>query len=65
MQRRKFIKKTSLLSMGLGITNNALSNVQKQKVNLNRDALPVVIATWDVKNATKKAWETMEIMRAP
>ena len=46
--------------MGLGITNNALSNVQKQKVNLNRDALPVVIATWDVKNATKKAWETME-----
>ena len=35
MQRRKFIKKTSLLSMGLGITNNALSNVQKQKVNLN------------------------------
>ena len=34
MQRRKFIKKTSLLSMGLGITNNALSNVQKQKVNL-------------------------------
>ena len=60
MQRRKFIKKTSLLSMGLGITNNALSNVQKQKVNLNRDALPVVIATWDVKNATKKAWETIK-----
>ena len=46
--------------MGLGIANNALSNVHKQKINLNRDALPVVIATWDVKNATKKAWETMQ-----
>ena len=60
MERRKFIKKTSLLSMGLGITNDVLSNVHKQKINLNRDTLPVVIATWDVKNATKKAWETMQ-----
>lgn len=46
--------------MGLGITNDVLSNVHKQKINLNRDTLPVVIATWDVKNATKKAWETMQ-----
>ena len=46
--------------MGLGIANDALSNVDKEKINLNRDALPVVIATWDVKNATKKAWETMQ-----
>jgi len=42
MERRKFIKKTSLLSMGLGITNDVLSNVHKQKINLNRDTLPVV-----------------------
>ena len=46
--------------MGLGIANDALSNVNKEKIKLNRDALPVVIATWDVKNATKKAWETMQ-----
>ena len=46
--------------MGLGIANDALSNVRKQKINLNEDTLPVVIATWDVKNATKKAWETMQ-----
>ena len=46
--------------MGLGITNDVLSNVHKQKINLNRDKLPVVIATWDVKNATKKAWQTMQ-----
>ena len=46
--------------MGLGIANDALSNVRKQKINLNEDTLPVVIATWDVKNATKKAWETIQ-----
>ena len=46
--------------MGLGIANDASSNVDKQKINLNEDTLPVVIATWDVKNATKKAWETMQ-----
>ena len=46
--------------MGLGITNDVLSNVHKQKINLNRDKLPVVIATWDVKNATKKAWKIMQ-----
>jgi len=46
--------------MGLGIANDALSNVHKQKINLNENTLPVVIATWDVKNATKKAWETMQ-----
>ena len=46
--------------MGLGIANDALSNVHKQKINLNEDTLPVVIATWDVKNATKKAWKTMQ-----
>lgn len=46
--------------MGLGIANDALSNVHKQKINLNEDTLPVVIATWDVKKATKKAWEAMQ-----
>jgi len=30
MKRRKFIKKTSLLSIGLGITNDAFSNIHKE-----------------------------------
>ncbi len=51
--------------MGLGIANDALSNVDKEKINLNRDALPVVIATWDVKNATKKHGKPCKIMKAP
>jgi N4-(beta-N-acetylglucosaminyl)-L-asparaginase len=59
MKRRKFIKKTSLLSIGLGITNDAFSNIHKETINLNKDALPVVIATWDVKLATKVAFATL------
>ncbi len=58
MRRRKFIKKTSLLSVGLGITTSNYSNIYKNKNNVK--TLPVVIATWDVKNATKKAWEILK-----
>ena len=58
MKRRKFIKKTSLLSIGLGITNSSYSNNHIENYNLNTN--PVVIATWDVKNATKEAWEIIK-----
>jgi len=60
MKRRNFIKKTSLVSIGLGIANDTFSKNYKEKINLNMNALPIVIATWDVKNATKKAWRTMQ-----
>ena len=53
MNRRSFIKSTGVASLGLGLkidktySNNSLSN------------FPMVIATWDVKNATKRAWEIL------
>ena len=53
MNRRSFIKSTGIASLGLGLkidktySNNSLSN------------FPIVIATWDVKNVTKRAWEIL------
>ena len=58
MRRRKFIKKTSLISIGLGMTNTSYSNIEIE--NKIDDTQPVVIATWDVKNATKEAWEILK-----
>ena len=60
MKRRKFIKKTSLISIGLGIANRVHSKNYKKPNSLDNNITPLVIATWDVKNATKKAWETIQ-----
>jgi len=60
MKRRKFIKKTSLISIGLGIANRIHSKNYKKTNSLYNNTTPIVIATWDVKNATKKAWETIQ-----
>ena len=54
MNRRSFIKRSGVASLGIGLNiNKTFSNSVKQK---NK---PVVVATWDVKNATKKAWEIL------
>ena len=60
MQRRKFIKKASLISIGLGIANKAYSKNYKKTNSLYNNITPLVIATWDVKNATKKAWKIIQ-----
>ena len=60
MKRRKFIKKTSLISIGLGIVNRVHSKNYKKPNSLDNNVTALVIATWDVKNATKKAWETIQ-----
>ena len=60
MQRRKFIKKTSLISIGLGIANRVHSKNYKKPNSLDNNITPLVIATLDVKNATKKAWEIIQ-----
>ena len=55
MKRRGFIKKSSFLGVSIGIPNSfALEFKEPSSINL-----PIVIATWDVKNATKKAWDLM------
>ncbi len=54
MNRRSFIKSTGVASLGIGLNiNKTFSNPIKQ---INK---PIVVATWDVKNATKKAWEIL------
>ena len=54
MDRRSFIKRSGVASLGIGLNiNKTFSNSVKQ---INK---PIVVATWDVKNATKKAWEIL------
>ena len=54
MNRRSFIKRSGVASLGIGLNiNKTFSNSVKQ---INK---PVAVATWDVKNATKKAWEIL------
>lgn len=67
MKRRKFIQRTSLGSMGImsGATAFARNNERVSKSEMNpplaqKNSLPLVVATWNVKEATAKAWEVLE-----
>jgi N4-(beta-N-acetylglucosaminyl)-L-asparaginase len=54
MNRRSFIKSTGVASLGIGL------NIDKTFSASNNSIVnPIVIATWDVKNATKRAWEIL------
>ena len=54
MDRRSFIKRTGVASLGIGL--NYHKTFSKTKNGITH---PVVIATWDVKKATQKAWEIL------
>jgi len=71
MKRRKFIQNASLTSLGVVAGAAALScndtsknieitSEEKDKTPPLKGSLPIVIATWDVKNATSKAWQVLE-----
>jgi N4-(beta-N-acetylglucosaminyl)-L-asparaginase len=65
MKRRNFIKNASLTGMGLavGSTLTHCGNPTEGKPITQTQpeaSLPLVIATWDVKNATAKAWEVLQ-----
>ena len=65
MKRRNFIKKASLTGVGLAVGSTLSGCVEKnpkeKKTTLLTEAsLPLVIATWNVKNATSKAWEVLK-----
>ena len=68
MKRRNFLQKAALGSVGITALGSSLaataanSNGAKdtQDVPVSNSLLPVVIATWSVKQATKKAWQFME-----
>jgi N4-(beta-N-acetylglucosaminyl)-L-asparaginase len=58
MKRRGFIKKSSLLGVSIGIPSSFALDLNESKMNLKK--FPVVIATWEVKNATNKAWNLLK-----
>lgn len=64
MKRRKFIKHTTITGIGLAVGNSLVGCGQTLKEHKliaepkpNSD--PIVIATWNVKDATKVAWDTL------
>lgn len=66
MKRRTFIKNASLTGAGLAIGSTLTScdtSTSQEKESGPKPAtgsLPLVIATWNVKNATAKAWEVLQ-----
>ncbi|MGI9546803.1 MAG: isoaspartyl peptidase/L-asparaginase family protein [Flavobacteriaceae bacterium] len=65
MKRRKFLEKSTLTTAGLlsAPLIAGESDIKKSKnsrTGLSAKKKPIVIATWDVPNATKKAWEVLQ-----
>ena len=68
MKRRNFLQKAALGSVGITALGSNLAATaatpkgakDTQDVLVSNSLLPVVIATWSVKQATKKAWQSME-----
>ncbi len=67
MKRRNFIKKTALSGAGLAFSNSIIScteNGAKEATSISASVssatLPLVIATWHVKESTAKAMEVLQ-----
>lgn len=66
MKRRNFIKKASITGLSLAIAPTLASCAEDEKkseiaaVVKSTPKFPIVVATWNFKNATKKAWEVLE-----
>ena len=60
MKRRKFLKNSSLSTAGI-FSASILSacETEKKEETPHEIQKPIVIATWDVPNATNKAWEVL------
>jgi N4-(beta-N-acetylglucosaminyl)-L-asparaginase len=62
MKRRKFLKNSTLTAAGL-MSTPILVSCDKNKNNSSqaiiKPILPVVVCTWNFKNATAKAWEIL------
>lgn len=62
MQRRTFIKNSSIATAGL-ISAPLIGSCKDENTaiaSLSHPVRPLVIATWNVENATTKAWEVLE-----
>jgi N4-(beta-N-acetylglucosaminyl)-L-asparaginase len=70
LKRRKFIQSAALTGLGLTIGTALASCADEEKAvagsavaEKNKDAkpiIPLVVATWNVPNATAKAWEVLQ-----
>jgi N4-(beta-N-acetylglucosaminyl)-L-asparaginase len=66
MKRRSFLKNASLTGVGLVVGSTLVNcdNPTEEKpiptITGKKASFPLVIATWDVKNATAKAWEILQ-----
>ncbi len=63
MNRRKFLQNSALSGLGLTVGATALAkNIETQNPNteVNSENYPLAIATWNVPNAVRKAWETLQ-----
>ena len=66
MKRRNFLKNASLTGVGLAVGSSLAScsektsEEKKAATTRAKTALPLVIATWEAKNATTKAWEVLQ-----
>lgn len=69
MKRRNFLKNASLTGVGIAVGSTLLncdekylkkSTEDKSVIAQPKGSLPLVIATWDVKNATAKAWQVLQ-----
>jgi N4-(beta-N-acetylglucosaminyl)-L-asparaginase len=73
LKRRKFIQKSSLTGLGIAVaatyvacadeTSSPKVLVEKDSANKAK-AYPMVLATWDVQQATSKAWEVLQSGRS-
>lgn len=61
MQRRKFLEVTSLSTAGIATSTMIACKDKKSKTtDTEKEVKPIVIATWDVPNATAKAWSVLQ-----
>ena len=66
MKRRNFLQKASLSTIGVVASASVVAcNADKEKNNISSNVnstnvKPIVIATWNVPNATAKAWEVLD-----
>ena len=64
MQRRKFLKNSSLSAAGmvsaslLSSCKNVVTSAESEKTIVANK--PIVVCTWDFHNATAKAWEILQ-----
>ncbi|MAL59935.1 MAG: glycosylasparaginase [Flavobacteriaceae bacterium] len=66
MKRRTFIQNASLGSLGIVATASVIGCKENEidkggaTSNNSESTIPIVIATWNVPNSTKKAWDVIE-----